>query len=209
MSRTSWLAAALLPLAILPIRTSPAFAQGGSRTHDGLFLRMAAGPSWFGHRLASGADKLDYSGFGADMEVALGAVVRPNLAIHGTLFAWGTKDPALDATVSGVSGSATAKGYGAMSAAGVGVTYFFVPANVYLSGSVGSGSFIFNPDSGPNWETSRGFALELAAGKEWWTGDSWGIGVGAGYIFSSLPDKTLAPDWSSHAFSVRFSATFD
>ena len=204
----SLLVAVLAAFTFLSLIAFPAMA-GKPRTHDRFFLRMTGGLGHASNQLESGGDKAKYSGYAGDGDIAVGACVSPNLALHGTFFGWATEDPDLDVTLSGVNASGTASGMAAMSAAGGGLTYFFVPANVYVSGSLGAGSFVFSPKNGPDQETKTGLAIELTAGKEWWVGNSWGLGVAAGYIHSSVGDKNVSDNWSGNSFGVRFSATFN
>jgi hypothetical protein len=209
MSRKVLLLAIFLPFTLLCLEVPSALAGGEAHTHDGFFLRLAAGAGSGGNKIEAGGDKLEISGTSGDLDIAIGAVVRPNLAIHGTLFGWSVSDPDVDVTISGVSGSGTAKGTATISAVGGGATYYLMPANVYLSGSAGFGTFSFDPDTGSSAETDGGLALAFTAGKEWWVANSWGLGVAVGYVFSSLPDKDVSENWSGNAFSVRFTATMN
>lgn len=207
MSRKVLLLAIFLPFTLLCLQVPSALAGGEAHTHDGFFLRLAAGAGSGRNKIEAGGGKLEISGTSGDADIAIGGVVSPNLAIHGTLFGWSVSDP--DVTISGVSGSGTAKGTATVSAVGAGATYYFMPVNVYLSGSAGFGTFVFDPDSGSKAETDGGLALAFTAGKEWWVGNSWGLGAAVGYIFSSLPDKGVSENWSGNAFSVRFTATLN
>jgi hypothetical protein len=210
MSRRTQLLSALLSLAMLTIPAASARAGGQPRTHDRFFLRLAAGPGWASNTLDVGGDKATFSGIAGDLDIAVGAMVRPNFALHGTMFGWAAMNPDLEITIAGVgSGSGTADGYATVSAFGGGATYYFMPTNTYLSGSLGYGSFRFDPDGGEAAETDNGFAFELTAGKEWWVANSWGLGVAAAYIYTSLPEQGISENWSGNAFHVRFSATFN
>ena len=206
MSRRSLFVVAVLPLALLSLHAPGALAGGKPRTHDRFFLRMAVGGGWFSNRIGSGTNKLELSGFAGDGDIAIGGMVSPNLALHGTIFGWAASDPDVDAGT-GVIGTAT--GTADMSAFGGGLTYYFMPANAYVSGSLGFGSFGFDPGSGPRTETGDGLAFELTTGKEWWVGNSWGLGISGAYTFSSTPEKGVSDNWIGNSFCVRFSATFN
>lgn len=219
MSRTPLWTAAVLLLSALTLVPQPTHAGGEPRTHDGFFLRLASGPARFTNTLESGGDTQEFSRLGADLNIAVGGSIRPNLALHGTMFGWAAMDPELETTIGGVPFSGTANGYVAMSAVGGGVTWYAMPANVYLSGSLGYGKFTINPDNGATRESDNGLAFELTAGKEWWVGDSWGMGVAISYIHTSLPqprirlsgDPNDAPEdnWSGDSFGVRLTATLN
>jgi hypothetical protein len=87
------------------------------------------------------------------------------------------------------------------------VTYYFMPVNLYLSGSAGFGSLEF--DGNISGETDMGLALDLTVGKEWWVGDNWGLGVAGGFGYHSLPEEGLDENWSGTSFVVRFTATLN
>jgi len=206
MSRSSLFAAVVLAFVFLPFHATGAVAGGKPRTHDRFFLRMAAGGGWFSNKLNGVGADLEFSGFSGDGDIAIGGMVSPNLALHGTIFGWAAADPDLKLTP---GGSGTAKGTVDMSAFGGGLTYYFMPANVYVSGTLGFGSFSFTPDNGPSTDTGDGLAFELTAGKEWWVGNSWGLGISGAYTFSSVPETGVSDNWKGNAFGVRFSATFN
>jgi hypothetical protein len=170
---------------------------GEPRTHDGLFLRLSGGPGIATTELEG--VKLD--GSTADLNLAVGAVVSRNLAIHGTYFGWLTSDP--DIEISGV-GSGTATGDLDLSAFGAGLTYYFMPANIYVSGSAGAGSLTFD-----NAGTDTGFIGEITAGKEWWVGGSWGLGLNGSFGYHTVPDGDVSGSWSGTSFALRFSATLN
>ena len=95
-----------------------------------------------------------------------------------------------------------------MSGVGAGVTYWFMPVNLYLTGTLGIGTL--RVDGGGNSDTSdAGFALEMALGKEWFVSDRWGLGIGAGFTYHAIPDGGIDESWSGTSFTLRFSATFN
>jgi len=192
----------------------PALA-GAARTHDGFFLRLSPGTGIANTRLGIadesrviGLKSVDVTGTAADLDVAIGAMVRPGIALHLTLFGWSTHDPDADITTSRfgmVSG--TLYGRETMSAIGPGFTWYLVPANSYLTGSAGVARLRFTGDIES--ETRTGFAMELALGREWWVGNSWGLGLAGGYTYHAMPDEDLSDDWSGGSYSLRLSATMN
>jgi hypothetical protein len=201
--KSSWKPFCLL--AILGILLAPfnAAAQNpGARDHDGgFFLRLALGAG--GANSKNDGLPLEFSGAGGELDVAIGAVITPNLAIHGTIFGWLIQDPDVDDGM--VSG--TVSGDASMSAFGGGVTYYFMPINIYMSGSVGFG--IFSASGDIDGESDTGFAGQLTAGKEWWVSNRWGLGVSGVYGFFSIAEPSTSENWTGWNLAVMFSATFN
>ena len=205
---TRALATCLAGVAILCLSASLPCYAGASRTHDGFFLRLSAGAGTAGSKIEDQTNSIDISGNAGDVDIAIGGIVAPNFAIHGTIFGWSASDPHADVTLSGVgSGSGTLHGTATMSAFGPGVTYYFMPVNIYATGSVGFGKFKLDGDV--KGETKTGIALALALGKEWWVGSAWGLGVAGGLIHHSLPDEGATERWSGTSVALRLSATFN
>ena len=76
------------------------------------------------------------------------------------------------------------------------VSYYFMPANVYLTGAFGL-SWIAQRyhDSFGDRHTrvsSTGPGFNIDAGKEWWGADQVGIGLAGRFWFSRISDETSA-----------------
>jgi hypothetical protein len=180
-------------------------ASAGDRDHDGgFFLRLSGGAGAASTTLEDSGDKLKLSGVAADINLAIGAIVAPNLALHGTLFGWLISDP--DAELNNESGSLN--GDLNLNAIGAGLTYYIMPANVYLSGSVGIGKLSFDAGDGTG-ESDAGPVVDFTLGKEWWVGRKWALGVAAALGLHSIPEKGVDENWSGASFAVRFSATMN
>jgi hypothetical protein len=183
-----------------------AAAQNAPRAHDGgFFMRLAIGAGPAATELEEGGERLKFSGTAGDVNIALGAIVGENLALHGTLAGWSISKPELEVT--GL-GSGTIDGDLTMAMFGVGLTYYFAPSNVYLSGSIGLASLTYEVDR-VSFDTDNGMALELALGKEWWVGNRWGLGLAAAVNYHSIPDGDVDLNWKGTSFALRFSATFN
>jgi hypothetical protein len=179
-------------LAVL-VPPQSSFAGGGPRDHLGFFLRMTAGGTY-----ASSSDGFEVNGWGGDFTFALGGCVSENLALHGSLFSWSMSDP--DLKIGGLEGQLD--GDFGMAAYGGGVTYYFMPSNFYISGNVGLG--FLSIDSGSVDETSDpGIAIDALLGKEWWVGNSWGLGLAGAFGYHNIEDFS---GWNA---SLRFTATFN
>jgi hypothetical protein len=200
LRRTILFAASLLALA-----TAGHAVAGSPRTHDGFFLRLSAGAGSAHTELDIPGAKTKLDGDTGDLNLAIGGVVAENLALHGTVFGWLASDP--DIEVEGF-GSGTATGDLDLSGVGVGLTYYFMPVNIYLSGSAGVGKLSIDSPSGDA-DSDRGLVGELTVGKEWWLGGSWGLGLSGAFGFHSIPDGEIDENWTGNSFALRLSATMN
>ena len=169
---------------------------------SGFFLRLTGGGGFSSTSISDPASiDLELSGIGGDFSAAIGGIVAPNLALHGNLWGWFVSDPS--ASINGIDagnlGSSLTK-----SAAGGGATYYFMPANVYVTGAAGVGRL--STDGGTS---DPGVVLNAAVGKEWWVSPKWGIGLNAGVQYHSMPDGGVDQNWSGTTFVVNFSATLN
>jgi hypothetical protein len=193
---------------VVMLLSAAAPAWGGPRDHrDGFFLRLSGG---LGHAESSlddvpgSIDQIDVSGTSGDLNIAIGGVVSRNLALHGTLWGWSVGGS--DVEVDGVDiwNDATFT----LSAVGIGVTYYFMPINIYISPSLGLG--VVNLDvPGPDYESDTGLAFDFTLGKEWWVSRGWGLGIAGGLGFHSIDAENSNDEWSGTSFGVRFTATFN
>ncbi|HET9251063.1 MAG TPA: hypothetical protein VFP58_02975 [Candidatus Eisenbacteria bacterium] len=177
---------------------------GEPRTHDGFFLRLSAGAGSAKTGIEVFGLDTDLKGTSGDLNIAVGAMIARNLALHGTLFGWAIQGP--DLTFEGETEQED-DGVVAMSAWGGGLTYYFMPVNLYVSGTLGVGSLVFETDDIDE-DSGSDLVGEITLGKEWWVGDSWGLGIAASYGVHSLPAPDLFDeDWFGNSWAIRFSAT--
>jgi hypothetical protein len=186
----------------------PSILRDRQEPHGGLFLRLSGG---FGYASTEIQDvyipfpfdavgDLQYKDVSGDLNFAIGGVVGKNLALHGTLWGWAMADP--DVEFLGFEGESNETVD--MTAVGGGVTYYFMPVNMYLSGSLGP-AWLTIEDS----DSDTGFAVDLTLGKEWWVGNSWGLGLAGSFGYHSIPDETVDENWSGTSLGLRFSATLN
>lgn len=194
MRKTFVAAVAVIALVVLvlPIASQ---AGGGPKDHKSLFLRLATG----GVYASTGDDTADISGIGGDFTFLLGGCVSENLALHGSLFSWSLWNP--DVEFGSLEGELD--GSLSMNAYGGGLTYYFMPINMYLTGNFGLGRLSFDAEDIDDESSDWGFAMDASFGKEWWVGNSWGLGLAAVFGFHSIEDA------SGYDVGVRFSATFN
>ena len=175
----------------------PSASMAGERDHSGgFFLRLAAGVGVA--ETKNDGLPLEFSGSGVELDLAIGGMLAENLALHATIFGWLITDD--NADLGGITGTADID----MTALGAGVTYYFMPVNIYLSGSVGIGKL-----SDATGESDNGPAGMVSAGKEWWVSNRWGLGVAGVFGFLSLPEADVSENWSGWNLALMFSATFN
>lgn len=121
--------------------------------------------------------------YGATVEfgMAVGAIVAPNLALHGSIWLMETPSPRVDRSV----GPYTLSSYESdrtlsLAAFGPGATVFLGPSNFYLTGSAGPAFLTTEiPSAAVIVDRSFGFAGDLGIGKEWFIGPNLGLGLAA------------------------------
>lgn len=204
MTRNQWGIVASLTVVCLCTMLVAQPVLCNPREHDGgFFLRLSAGGGAAGTEKTADSLKMKFSGGAADVNLAIGGIISPNLALHGTIYGWVVSDPEVEVEGTGVGNLPADL---SLSAVGAGLTYYFMPANLYLSASAGIGSMTIKLGS-VSVESESGLVLDFTLGKEWWVGDSWGLGIAVGVSHHSIPEKDVDENWSGTSFGIRFSAT--
>ncbi len=202
--RTQLRICTVLASALAVLVFCPTLATCGPRDHDdGFFLRLSAGAGPVSTSAESMGLDWEMSGSGGDVNLAIGGIVMPNLALHGTIFGWLMSEPDADF---GPLGSGVLDGDVSLNVVGGGITYYFMPINIYVSGSAGAATLSYDGPSGSG-ETDYGYAADVTVGKEWWVSDGWALGVAGGFSYHSIPDEDMDSDWTGTSVAVRFTAT--
>jgi len=210
------------PAAPAPEATAPKSqatpVEPGYHEHDGFYLRLllGGGYSW----AWSKKDGIGYHsrGLSGVSDLALGYSVIDNLAI--TFESFGGTQFNSQRRITGADESDNivfpVKNI-IMIGFGPGITYTFMPINLYLTMALG-GSYMhmsWRKIEGDNldlrykdFDPGIGFGMHEALGKEWWVGGDWGIGVGAEFFYLAIPDidKTWFNDMG---FGASFSLTYN
>ena len=157
--------------------------------HHGFYLSMSLGPNF-----ASISDKVSgsydyvFSGTGAQFDLKLGGAISENLILHATLISNSLVGPKIKSD--GVSQNTSNNVTMDEAMIGAGLTYYVMPSNILLSGSVGLGNFTVLDSGQKNSVSSdRGFSMQLKAGKEWWISKRWGLGVALTYGKTALTNS--------------------
>lgn len=187
-----------------PPPPAPMPYYGTAHRHLGFALRLDAGPGY----TSTSASAIDATMKGGSFNFGLvvGGAVSEDFILGGDI--WGTTVFSPTFTQAGTSFSGTNASF-SLTGFGLNLTYYFMPANVYVSVSP-SLTTVSLTEGGMSGSTDTGFGMKLAVGKEWWVGDHWGIGVAGQFFFASNKDKgTNPPTWSTTAGGVAFSATYN
>jgi hypothetical protein len=193
----------------LLLASLPLTAQAGEpRSHDGgFFMRLAPGIGYTSSKVDDGRDSLEVRGPSGSFDIALGAVVSHNFAIHGTLGGWGLADPTIEFNGFDEESDDVSLTMGSF---GAGVTYYFGNSNAYVTASAGAATLTFDID-GDREDSDTGFMFDAGLGKEWWVSDRWGLGVSATIGYHTIPsdDADIDDNFKGPSFAVRFSATLN
>jgi hypothetical protein len=194
----------------------------GVQTHDGFFLRITPGSGYsqvsinvsneeIVPDMYKGKDFITFTGFSVDNCIQIGGAVSDNLIIYGESGGIYTFNPSIKVWDEEVENPEDfLVGFGGV---GPGVTYYFMPANVYLSLTLLADVAIFKSE-GESHSSDVGFGFNFMAGKEWWAGEQWGLGISIYFRYGSQPDLGEPGDVddltiSGYSFGALFSATFN
>ena len=138
--------------------------------------------------------------------IAIGGAVMENLILAGHIYSAVTVNPTV--TVNGVSHETTNTD-ASMTAIGPELDYYFMPLNLYLSGTVAITKQSVRVN-GIRADTDTGFGAQFAVGKEWWVSDHWGLGLAGRLAWSTNKDSgSNSPSWDAWGASALFSATYN
>ncbi|AKU92444.1 hypothetical protein AKJ08_2831 [Vulgatibacter incomptus] len=140
--------------------------------------------------------------------LALGGTIAPNLILFGEVTSSAASNPTV--AQGGDIWRADRSSFAVVSI-GPGLTYYFMPANVFLSGSLLLTQVQFS-DMYSREDTEYGPGARLALGKEWLVGRNWGLGLAADAAWSSIPPtnpSSGAKNATTTSFGLSFSATYN
>ena len=170
----------------------PPAQDPGAETHDGFMLRFALG---LGYGSATESDQdteIDLKGLSGSFSIDVGLGATENLVIHARLADFVISDPnvSVDDRDLGSAENGSLAGFLLAPAA----SYYFMPANVYLTAAVGIswiGASNRNTDTSDT--SDVGIGLNFDAGKEWWVRPTGGSGLPD--ASGTRPQRTKARTW--------------
>ena len=200
-------------LLCLPGRSSaaePAQGAKGVEQHDGFMLRLTIGLGYgSGTESVPVVGDVQLSGPSGFFSLDIGGALVDNLVLHGRLSDMVVASPTVSINDEelGEANDASLTFY----LFGAGLTYYVMPANVYLTGVVGIAKASADNGTDEASSTKAGFGFEGDIGKEWWVSDNWGLGIAGRFTFASVPDEVTPGDsitLQALGFGVLFSATY-
>lgn len=192
------------------------FNDDGYHQHDGFYLSLSMGPV-FGEINYEGTSGFQnpmiykMSGTGLEMDIKIGGAIYNDIILHGTLISKALTGPTITDKDNN-KGKAPDNVSVGEAMFGGGITYYYMPVNIFLSGSVGIGNFsLIDGQNNINASTQRGLAFQLKAGKEWWVSKNWGLGIAATYEKTNLTSTVsgFTEKFNSNRFGILFNATFN
>ena len=189
-----------------PPPAPPPPVQSTKHRHLGFFLRLDIGLGYLNSSANLGGIDASMGGFAMPLGIAIGGAVAENVILAADL--WGSLafSPTLKLGPSSANPSDTSF---SLSGLGLNFTYYFMPANVYLSVSP-SMTFVSLSTANVTTDTQIGFGAKIGIGKEWWVGDHWGLGVAGQFVFSiNVDEGPNPPTWTSLGGCLAFTATYN
>lgn len=195
-------------------------APRGYHQHDGFYLSMNAGPVFgkISDKLGTGfaPGNIDFSGNGGILDFKIGWAIQENLILHAALISNGMVGPNVETRdVYGNTNHVKQPDTFGIGEAmyGVGFTRYFMPSNVFVSGTFGVGGFsiVDEKDKSNSGNTDKGFSMQLKVGKEWWIAKNWGIGFGISYGKTNVTNEFngMSEELSSNRLGILFNTTFN
>ena len=186
---------------------TPANLFAAAETHDGFYLNFQLGAGYGETTLEeSGDDDFIMDGTTGVFRIKAGGAPADNFIIYGVYGAYSIEDPDYEyGSASGTMKETTLTYYDL----GVGVCYYFMPINIYISADIAStkGTLEMYDETA---DTERGASFTLSVGKEWWVSDDWGLGVALILSGASMDDEGNSDITVSHSFfGVAFTATYN
>ena len=161
-----------------------------------------------------GTQNLKFKGTGAQFDFKIGGAIKENLILHATLASNALSGPTISYLDSNAGSQNTSNNLVLGEAMiGGGITYYVMPLNFFLSGSLGMGNFtVMDNDQGTSISSDRGLSMQLKAGKEWWVSRRWGLGLALTYGKTKLtntPGGGVKELMNSNNFGILFNATLN
>jgi hypothetical protein len=186
-----------LCLGLFALIASASGAQAQERTHDGFMMRFTGGLGYgtaseeLDGELGGLFSKWTLSGGGIMFSADVGGSFIDNLVLHGRFGALVVSKPTAEFEGAGADLNGTLRDEDSSLTfvlLGPAVTYYIMPANIYLTGAFGLGVVGIQVDENRRGATDAGWALNFDAGWEFWVGPTWAMGPAIRLFYTSAPD---------------------
>ncbi len=187
-----------LPGALTPSHevatATPRAARGDVTVHRHLAFYLR--PSLDLGFMSSSAGGRTISGAGIALDVSLGGAVVENVILAGHVWSGGIFSSAGNKQV--------------LVNMGPEITWYSMPLNIYVSATPAIAQLSLYSRGTEISETDFGFGANLAAGREWWVSDHWGLGVAVQGVFARTPEKAPSTaQWTTWGATLAMSATYN
>ncbi len=201
-------------VALFIVVSSVGFAQDSetqnapkeTNAHHGFYLSLTGGLAFGAITLnATNAafSQLEANGAGFQYDLKIGAVVSTDENLILSLDAIRRSISGPSWTLDGNQVVAASNVAASDAMYGIGITKYFMPSNMFVSGTFGLGTFqILYGNSKVT--SRRGPAIQLKGGEEWWIAGNWGFGMSLGLAHIAADDQ---PDPSNSSYSGKLSTT--
>lgn len=188
---------------------TPSFEPGSPPepefAHRGFYVRGTLGIGYGGGGEEYAGTEVSVGGWGVILSAAVGGAVIENLILNADIVINYLFKPTVSVNGADVgSADATLNSAGLMG----GVTYFFMPINMYLAASAGVG-FVSVESHGVSVSTDMGWAINALVGKEWLTGERSGLGVAAQFNYISAPERNIDARFHTWFVGLVMSVSYD
>jgi hypothetical protein len=202
----------IIPFSLCRAQNQNGIQQTDYHIHKGFFLSLSGGPNFSGiSDKVSGQFNMKYTGTGPVLDLKIGGTLKENLILHGTITTNYISGPEITSNEESYNTSDNLMV--GEDFIGGGITYYFMPSNILLSGSIGLGKFlVMNTDDDTSISSDQGFGFQLKVGKEWWISRRWGLGVAISYSklnVRNTPGGGVVELMNSNNFGIHFNATLN
>jgi hypothetical protein len=209
--------------ATMPPGANESASHRSARRHDGFMLRFSLGVGGGVVREHVSGDTTNvigtsgrtakYSGVTLGPTLDIGGALDENLVLHGRLSLLALPSPKL--TDDGQDAGTAKDLIVNTTVLGPALSYYFMPLNVFATAAIALCTVRFDykeGSGGVSRSSGTGLSLQLDGGKEWWVGDSLGLGAAVRLEYSSIARHDDNAGWTREysllGASAMFSATY-
>lgn len=182
--------------------------------HVGFHMRGELGLGQMSAMASVRGSKLEIGGLSSVVALSIGGAVVENLVLACEL--WSLRATGPDLTVDGTTVGTSSDISASLSGVGANVTYYLMPANVFLSVTPSVAALsVRSASDNTGAGTVAGFATRVAVGKEWWVARHLGIGLTGNLHLGFNRDQSATDTsqttfyWTTLGFGAAFSASYN